>query len=77
MVCYNSTIVILNWFIVEAPINEDTFYVDGRVIPNAEGLWGLMQEAIAYRRVFRNSQGTTDWYYQVSETFYIEAYGTR
>ena len=51
---------------MEAPVGEDTYYLDGRRIPSAEGLWGVMQEALLHRRALLESGGCTDWYYQVS-----------
>ena len=51
--------------IVEAPAGEDTFYVNGRPIPDAFALGSLLYEALEHRRVVADMQGCTDWYYQV------------
>ena len=52
-------------FVVEAPADQDVFYVDGRPIPDADALWWLMYEALEHRRVVANMGGNTNWYYQV------------
>ena len=58
--------MVLSEFVaVEAPVHEEIYYVDGRPIPSADGLWALMEEALLHRTVIRNSTGNTAWYYQV------------
>lgn len=58
--------IIVFIFAVEAPSHEEKFYVNGVAIPDAAGLWSLMEEALAHRRAVVQSGGRTDWYYEVS-----------
>ena len=60
---------------MEAPISEDTYYLDGRPVPDAQSLWSLLQQALSFRRVFGETQGATNWYYGVRVEFYILSIG--